>query len=377
MKTKKFILGASLIFGAFSPVMISAACYPSESKEEIDKVIDTVTVSVDKANEKLNKEVKITDIKHQNLNTKKYTLVDQNITIKGMDSIEYEFAIQNADKLKSKTKKITITGFKKTLEMEINHLIDQIKDETIKSNFKTKLSEYNTKLTKQKDEILNSVINDEKIKSAIGEKEIPNVKEAFNLGVKLLENIIAKIQKETLEKYTKGTKVVDGLSTVKDYLTVDKIKELISEKGGIADTALEIGKKIGKYAKSIFAVLKNDDKTKNIAKLDDLIKAVDNKFVGDKNVFENISNKLKEFDFSKLKDEGYVKTFEKLISVIDAEKKEAIKVLNSVGLEAAEITNVKDAIRPYYTVLQKALTDSVNLFIEGLRDLGLLLENLK
>ncbi|WP_044730121.1 variable surface lipoprotein [Metamycoplasma hominis] len=261
---------------------------------------------------------------------------------------------------------------------EIQKATDGIADATVKANFESELKKYREELKTKSEAILKPIIENKEIKAAVSEKELPNITKTYNEAISKLNEILDDIILSTLNEYnTKKTKVSDGLMTIKKYLTKERISNLIKKENGLADFLVSFGKNISKYAKAIFETLKTNESTKAIAQLNDLITAVDNKFAGKDNLFETTSKKLKEFDFSKLAEEGYVKTFEKLIKLLSDAKAEAVAVLKSVKMSDEDIKKVKDVIRPIYNVLNEGLKNSINLFEQSLRDLPKVLEILK
>ncbi|WP_203282589.1 variable surface lipoprotein [Metamycoplasma hominis] len=261
---------------------------------------------------------------------------------------------------------------------ELQKATEGIADATVKANFESELKKYREELKTKSEEILKPIIENKEIIAAVSEKELPNITKTYNEAISKLNEILDDIILSTLKEYnTNKTKVSDGLMTIKNYLTKEKISNLIKKENGLADFLVAFGKNISKYAKAIFETLKTNESTKAIAQLNDLITAVDNKFAGKDNLFETTAKKLKEFDFSKLTEEGYLKTFEKLIKLLSDAKAEAVAVLKSVKMSEEDIKKVKDVIRPIYNVLNEGLKNSINLFEQSLRDLPKVLEILK
>lgn len=261
---------------------------------------------------------------------------------------------------------------------EIQKATDGIADATVKAIFESELKKYREELKTKSEAILKPIIENNEIKAAVSEKELPNITKTYNEAISKLNEILDDIILSTLNEYnTKKTKVSDGLMTIKKYLTKERISNLIKKENGLEDFLAAFGKNISKYAKAIFETLKTNESTKKIAQLNDLIKAVDDKFAGKDNLFETTAKKLKEFDFSKLAEEGYVKTFEKLITLLSDAKVEAVAVLKSVKMSDEDIEKVKGVIRPIYNVLNEGLKKSINLFEQSLRDLPKVLEILK
>lgn len=264
---------------------------------------------------------------------------------------------------------------------KVDEQVELISDASVKKTFAEQKEAFYKKYNNSKESIINKVLTNAEIKKIFSEEDIKAIKAAFAEGTSKLDEILAEIQAGSLEEYNKDPKtgkISSGLQAVKNFLTIEKIKEFINRKDGIADTLVSVGTKVGKYAKTVFDILKTNESTKNIAQLNDLITAVNNKFTGEDNSFKKLADNLRKFDFSKLTDEGYNKTFEKLLGTISEAKKDAVAVLKSVKMSEEDINKVKEVIRPIYNLLQQALQESIDLFKNTLAtDLPSLLESLK
>ncbi|ACF07207.1 Uncharacterised protein [Metamycoplasma arthritidis] len=247
----------------------------------------------------------------------------------------------------------------------------------VKSKYTQAVAAYSKKMQEDSTKIINEVLETFKWMDRFDQS---NIVEQYNKGVQALNKIITDIMKE-IEKDYNGGKKANGLESIKDKLNKDKLTEIVrDEKVGLAKLVEEVGKEVGKYAKKIFEhALKENSQTKDIPALNEVIDAVDKYFTDAKeNAFTKLAKELKEFDFSALEKEGYNKTLEKLMGLVSKARTEAVKILDSIkNLKADEKAKIKEAIRPYYTALNKALSSSVGLLTEKLKELAPVIENLK
>ncbi|WP_051677952.1 variable surface lipoprotein [Mycoplasmopsis opalescens] len=358
--------------------VVAVSCNKKDAKE-YNKLVEVSLKDNKKAQDILAKDIKPEDI---NVSSKDADLEVKVMSVKVKENepttvvVEVKVIDNKANKIEVVKKEIT--GFKQESEQPtptptpnpVDAKVELIADATVKEQFKVKKAAYDAWFKGEKEKILNDVIQNAEIKKIItNNDDIKSISEAYNLGATKLDEIINELLVTVLDKYYADpakNKVSDGLASVKEFLSVDKIKELISKENGLADTLEKVGSKVGKYAKVIFETLKTNDKTKNIAQLDNLISAVDQKFTGENNLFKETAKKFKEFDFKDLQTDGYVKTFEKLMAVVKDAKDEAVKVLTTVSMSEEDQNKVKEVILPVYTILNAALENVSKFFQESL-----------
>lgn len=246
----------------------------------------------------------------------------------------------------------------------------------VKAKYTEALSNYSKKMQEDSSKIIDDVM---KQFEWMHRNDQSNIVNQYNKGVQTLNKIITDILSEIEKDYNAGTKP-QGLETIKNKLSAEKLTQIVrNEEDGLAKLAEEIGKEVGKYAKEIFEhALKDNATTKDIPQLNDVIESVDKYFTDEKeNAFSKLAASLKAFDFSNIKTEGYNKTLEKLVGILNTAKANAVKALDVKDLKEEDKTKIKEAIRPYYNALNAALSSSIELLTKKLQELPPVIENLK
>lgn len=216
------------------------------------------------------------------LNKTGYELVVEELKAddeKGTLEVKYHLVFTKTKEV-STSKTIVFDKFLKNSETITNDTLDQmIKKSVAKyANVSEKISDANVKAKLQKDveEFAKNFAGDLNKEVLNVKKEFENIISSSSLKIandKIVEltekinGILADVVKDVAEKYAANTKVTDGIASIKNYLTKEKLEEKAKELGdfvkGLKDTMTPV-------VSDVFDYLSKDESTKSITKLADL-----------------------------------------------------------------------------------------------------------
>ncbi|ADE19540.1 hypothetical protein MCRO_0445 [Mycoplasma crocodyli MP145] len=180
-------------------------------------------------------------------------------------------------------------------------------------------------------------------------------------------SIVVNSIKDVVTKFNSGTKVTNGLETLKNYLTTEVITKYLVD---MTSTLTQVAPNVGTIGGEILGVLTTDETTKDIKDIDKVVTGLTEYFKNE--AFTNLVIKMKEVKFDKLSTDGYVKVFETTISELKTTFKTeaAAKLKTLLNNNDEDYAKVKKVLEGKYTFLEKQFKTMADTFVTQLRTLA-------
>lgn len=311
------------------------------------------------------------------LNKTGYELVVEELKAddeKGTLEVKYHLVFTKTKEV-STSKTIVFDKFLKNSETITNDTLDQmIKKSVAKyANVSEKISDANVKAKLQKDveEFAKNFAGDLNKEVLNVKKEFENIISSSSLKIandKIVEltekinGILADVVKDVAEKYAANTKVTDGIASIKNYLTKEKLEEKAKELGdfvkGLKDTMTPV-------VSDVFDYLSKDESTKSIAKLADL-KTEMVKFFNEQ--FEKVGKEISEHKVDL--NNGYKAALDSYVDILKKVKSEAAAKARTVLTNENDYNAAKAVLGPKYEAAMNIMKNAIEKLVEHTRKLG-------
>ncbi|TPR54720.1 hypothetical protein [Metamycoplasma neophronis] len=246
---------------------------------------------------------------------------------------------------------------------------DQIKNETVKTNFSNSVAEVSKNVTTKFNETLTSL--EKQFEPVLGKNATTYFVKYTSEVMQKMNSVVTDILSNTLNNYLKGTTVSDGLATMKEYLSGEFLNSFVKgdekEDNGLVGTITTYANKIKPFVKlSVENALKNNEKTAELKNIDEYVDAIVNYLYGEKGGFATLVSSLKSFDFTTELTSGYNAAYTKLEEMVSALFSGAVAAAEGVELAETE-TNIKKedvlkALEPFATSIKTQMKATFDLF---------------
>ncbi|WP_041594054.1 hypothetical protein [Mycoplasma crocodyli] len=360
----------------------------AKTTKELNEIAKIVTVEyTDKAKTLLSEATK-DKVTFSGFDTKLYAITGSAIVKDATkNELKVSFSLKEVNgSVASDPKTLVITGFKIATVTPTKNKEDVLNDakvelqKSLTDSYADTLKTMTDKDAQAKMQATIDKLNKELVAAA--EKQLDEINKEFDLisldNMKALtasykeilnstNSIVVNSIKDVVTKFNSGTKVTNGLETLKNYLTTEVITKYLVD---MTSTLTQVAPNVGTIGGEILGVLTTDETTKDIKDIDKVVTGLTEYFKNE--AFTNLVIKMKEVKFDKLSTDGYVKVFETTISELKTTFKTeaAAKLKTLLNNNDEDYAKVKKVLEGKYTFLEKQFKTMADTFVTQLRTLA-------